>query len=45
MEKHFFDQPLKDNSRTYDNIRELVTGQRDDYTIGCLLDYLFFKLY
>ena len=43
--KTFFDQPLKDNLRTYINIRELVTGQRGDYTTGCLLDYPFFKLY
>ena len=27
----------------YDNIRKIATGQRDDYTTGCLLDYLFFK--
>ena len=27
----------------HDNIRKIATGQRDDYTAGCLLDYLFFK--
>ena len=28
----FFDQPIKNNSRTYDNIRKIATGQGDDYT-------------
>ena len=28
---------------TYDNIRKIATGQGDNYTIGCLLDYLYFK--
>ena len=29
--------------RTYDNIRKISTGQGDDYTTGCLLDYPYFK--
>ena len=29
--------------RTYNNIREIATGQEDDYTTGCLLDYPHFK--
>ena len=29
----------KNDLRTYDNIRKITTGQRDDYTTGCLLDY------
>ena len=29
--------------RTYDNILEISTGQGDDYTTGCLLDYNYFK--
>ena len=29
--------------RTYDNIRKIVTGQQDDYTTGCLLDYNYFN--
>ena len=28
---------------TYENIRKIATGQRDDYTTGCLLDYPYFK--
>ena len=34
----FFDQPVNNNLRTYDNIRKITTGQGDDYTIDCLLD-------
>ena len=30
--KTFFDQLVKDNSRTYDNLRKIVMGQEDDYT-------------
>ena len=41
----FFDQPVKNNLRTYDNIRKIATGQGDDYTTGCLLDYHYFKNY
>ena len=37
-EKCFFDQPVKNNKVTYDNIRKIATGQGDDYTTGCLLD-------
>ena len=41
----FFDQPIKNNLKTYDNIRKIVTGQDDDYTTGCLPDYLYFEKY
>ena len=30
---------VKSNMRTYYNIRKIATGQGDDYTTGCLLDY------
>ena len=43
--KNFFDQPVKNNSRTYDSIRKISTGQGDNYTTGCLLDYNYFKDY
>ena len=42
IEKTFFDQPVKDNKVTYENIRKITTGQGDDYTTGCLLDYIYF---
>ena len=44
-EKNFFDQPVKNDKVTYENIRKIATGQGDDYTTGCLLDYIYFKNY
>ena len=41
--KNYFDQPVKSNKITYKNIRKIATGQGDDYTIRCLLDYPYFK--
>ena len=32
--KIFFDQPVKNNLRTYDNVRKIETGQGDNYTTG-----------
>ena len=43
--KNFFDQPVKNNKVTYKNIRKIATDQGDDYTTGCLLDYIYFKNY
>ena len=40
--ENFVDQPIKNNKITYDNIRKIATGQGDDYTTGCLLDYPYF---
>ena len=37
--KNFFDQPIKNNKVTHENIRKIATDQVDDYTTGCLLDY------
>ena len=34
---------VKDNKVTYENIRKIATGQGDDYTTGCLLNYPYFK--
>ena len=39
MEKTFFEQPVKNNKVTYENIRKSTTGQGDDYTTGYLLDF------
>ena len=41
--KNFYDQPINDQIKTYDEIRKISTGKRDDYTTGCLLDYQYFK--
>ena len=40
--ENFFDQPIKSNKVTYENIRKIATGQGDDYTTGYLLDYPYF---
>ena len=39
----FFDQPLKSNKVTYENIRKTTIGKGDDYITGCLLNYPYFK--
>ena len=41
--KSSFDQPAKNNKVTHKNIRKIATGQGDDYTTGCLLNYIYFK--
>ena len=41
--KNFFDEPINSMIKTYENIRKIATGQGDDYTTGCLLDYSYFK--
>ena len=42
---NFFNQPINSNLKTYHNIRTIATGQGDDYTTGCFLDYIYFKNY
>ena len=41
--ENIFDQPIKNNKKTYENIRKIAIGQGDDHTTGCLLDYWYFK--
>ena len=41
----FLDQTIKNNLKSYNNIRKIATGQGDDYPTGYLLDYLYFKKY
>ena len=43
--RNFFDHSIKNDFKTYDNIRKISTGQEDDYTVGCLLVYPYFKKY
>ena len=43
--KNFFDQSVKNDKVTYENIRKSTIGQGDDYTTRCLLDYSYFKKY
>ena len=30
-------------TKTYENFKKISAGHKDDYTNGCLLDYLYFK--
>ena len=41
--RNFYDQPINDLIKHYDEVRKVSTGQGDDYTTGCLLDYAYFK--
>ena len=43
MVKKCFDQRINSNLKTYENIRRIATGQGDDYTTDCLLDYSYYK--
>ena len=44
-ERNFFDKPIKNDLKTYNNIRKIATGQGDDCTTEYLLDYPYFKRY
>ena len=37
--RNFYDQPIDDQIKKYDEIRKIATGKGDDYTAGCLLHY------
>ena len=41
--KNVFDQPINSQLKTFENIRKIATGKRDDDATGCLLDYSYFK--
>ena len=42
-DRNFYDQPINDQIKKYDEIRKVATGKGDDYTTVCLLDYQYFK--
>ena len=41
--RNFYDQPATDLIKQYDEVRKISTGQGDDYTTGCLLDFDYFE--
>ena len=41
--RNFYDEPINDSIKQYDEIRKISTGQGDDYTTGCLLDFAYFE--
>ena len=42
--RNFYDQPIDDLIKQYNEGREVSTEKGDDYTTGCLLDYAYFKV-
>ena len=41
--RNFYDQPINYSINQYYEIRNISTGQGDDYTSGCLLDFSYFE--
>ena len=41
--RNFYDQPINDLIKQYDEVIKVSTGQCNDYTTGCLLDYACIK--
>ena len=38
--KNFYDQAIDSYIKRYEGTRKLTTGQGEDYTTGCLLDFM-----
>ena len=41
--QNFFDQPTKNDLRTYHRIQKILINQGNDYTTGFLISYPYFK--
>ena len=41
--RNFYNQPINDTIKQYDEVRKISTGQGDDYTTDCLLDFSHFE--
>ena len=41
--KNFYDQAIDSDRKQYEEIKKLTTGQGEDCTTGCLLDYDYIK--
>ena len=41
--RNFFDQSINSLNKTYENIKKTAADKGDDYTIGFLLHYPYFK--
>ena len=39
----FYDLPINDSVKQYDEIRKISTAERDDCTTGCLLDIAYLE--
>ena len=40
--RNFYDQPIDDLIKQYDNIRKVSTGQGDNYATECIIHYAYF---
>ena len=40
--RNFYDQPINDQIKKYDEVRKVMTGKGDDFTTGSLLHYYYF---
>ena len=38
MAEIFYDQPINDQIKKYDEVRKISTGNGNDYTTGCLIN-------
>ena len=41
--RNFYDQPINDSIKQYDEVRQISTGKGDDYITGCVLDFAYFE--
>ena len=41
--RKFYDLSINDLIKRYDEVRKISTGQGDDYSTGCLLDFAYFE--
>ena len=41
--RNFYDQPIGEQIKKYDEIGKIALEKGDDYSTGCLLDYKYFK--
>ena len=41
--RNFYDQPINDLIKQYDEVRKISTGQGDNCTTGCFLDFTYFE--
>ena len=40
---NFYDQSINDLIKEYDEVKKISTGEGDDYTTDCLLDFAYFE--
>ena len=43
--KKFYDQSINESIKQYGEVRKVLTGQVNNYTTCCLLDFVYFEKY